>query len=70
MGRDDMKSCAICGQSLDGRGGLCNSCWKEWTATGTLSYPDWLKFLVCTQRSYERQRANFEIVGTDFIETR
>lgn len=54
--------CAIpaCKQNIY-MGGICNAHWYEFTVTGT-QHPEWLSYLIYSQRSFQGSKANTEIV--------
>jgi len=56
------RTCAACGKPIR-RADICNSCFHKWCPGGI--YPEWLKALCTIQSSFERSKANAEVVFTD-----
>ena len=58
-------TCSLCGGECFGnRFGLCQNCLKEWTITGSMPVPDWLKVFAREHHANEQRKVNAEIPFT------
>jgi hypothetical protein len=58
-------SCAVCGNPNYVGYDLCKSCWSEFTVTGTMPKPEWMRFLVSNEYSFQTNYAALEYVFSD-----
>lgn len=57
--------CAVCGREITIGFDLCRDCRNQWTCTGTLPKPEWLKYLVRAEYKFHQGKAGQEIVFAD-----
>lgn len=48
-----LNECAVCGNQNYVGFELCKNCWSEWTITGTMPKPEWLKWLIKNEYSFQ-----------------